>query len=289
MIFNIAVGNNPLHLWGPMGDLVAFLRAAVEANGHTVLVSDYNAITDGINLFIDRFFRKAELAANLRGRGIRYGVIVTEHIDQAGVLNFGAETLTDELVEPVRHADFVWCLVEESVPFCRTLNPETLHLKLGYVPALAMPQPALLYKDLEFVVTGLTSVRRERILGELRGRGFRAHCTNHAPGYVRDGLLARSRFNISLQKIDGQRMVSVTRICHSLLHRVPIILEIDAATAPSPYMDFCLIAQSETLLDQCAVYARDVDFIAYADDMLRRFTERMNMVSDMRPLLDRLR
>jgi hypothetical protein len=81
MIFNIAVGNNPRHLWEAMGDLVGFIKSAIESHGHTVMISDYAAISDGPNIFIDRFFKQSALAADLRNRRIRYGMIATEHID----------------------------------------------------------------------------------------------------------------------------------------------------------------------------------------------------------------
>jgi hypothetical protein len=89
--------------------------------------------------------------------------------------------------------------------------------------------------------------------------------------------------------MEGQRMVSATRICHSVLHRVPVILEIDEATAPTPYMDYCLIAHSASLVEQCANYARTVDFIVHADRMLDKFARETDMAAGIGPLLDRLR
>jgi hypothetical protein len=289
MIFNITLGNNPPHLWDPIGDLVWFLEAAIEALGHTVLIGDYRAIDGGTNLFIDRFYHQPDLAADLARRNVRYGLIVTEHIAAGGELNFGAEPLTAEMTEPIRHAAFVWCLIEESVSFCRSLNTESWHMPLGYVASLVRPVPRLIYKDIDFVVTGRSSERRRRILGQLDTAGFQTTLTNHAPRFVRDSLLARSKFNLSLQKIDGQEMISATRICHSIMHRVPVILEAGAsARAASRYGGFCLAAEPGELIDRCIAFAHEVDFIDFANRTLDRFERECDMVASMKALVGRL-
>ncbi len=289
MIVNIAIGNNPSHLWDAIGDLVWFIKGAIEAVGHTVVVSDYRAIDRGINLFIDRFYQQAELAVSLELRNVRYGFVVTEHISEDGVLNFGAETLTEEMTNPIRHSEFVWCLIEESLPFCLQLNTESHFLPLGFVPSIAPRPPRMVYKDIDFVVTGRSSERRLRILRELENRGFQTGISNHAPRFIRDGLLERSKFNLSLQKVEGQRIVSATRICHSILHRVPVILELNQNISPSVYSTYCLQASMTELVDRCVNFAREIDVIDFANCTFERFAAEMNMVKAMGALMDRIK
>src|SRR3990172_2016955 len=96
MSFNILYGNLKPHLWETVSDSVRFVRHALEAGG------------------------------------VRYGLVCTEAVAPDGTWNFGAEGdapgtfAAFELA--ARNADFVWCLLEESVAACSAMNERTAYL-----------------------------------------------------------------------------------------------------------------------------------------------------------------
>lgn len=284
MNFNIVVGTNPRYSWDPLGDIVYFLARALVACGHRVSVSDIFISHSATNIFIDRIDGQPDLVRDILQKQLSYAIIFTEHVDDEGRINWGGvDPHMGEHSIGLKQADFVWCLLKASVEPVRRINPRTWYIPFGYVKGMAtdyrLPRAE---RDIDFLVSGLCSERRMSILGELGRRGFRTYCSDMAPDYVRVGLLARSNVNLSVGKFDGYALVSVTRVCHSIINRIPVVLETDEPE--SEYAAFCLVASREHLLDDATLFLRQCDLEEFADEMLQMFMTR-DMAATVEQLL----
>ena len=247
MSINILYGNLKPHLWETVTDGIHFVRHALEAAGVPVRVGTNQLDTKAINLFFDRFYEDPALPRQLKAGGVRYGLVCTELVGLDGSWNYGlaaeSEPGTYAAFElAARTADFVWCFHEFSVAACRTMNPRTAYLPLGHLGAMAtladLPWPE---RDIDALLCGMPSSRRDALAADLGKQGVRmCYPSLPVPLAVRDSLMERSRLNLSVQKTDRHDVVSVTRICHSVVNRVPVLLE--TTDLENPYTKYCLVA-----------------------------------------------
>jgi hypothetical protein len=275
MLFNFVIGTNPHHSWGPL-----------EACGHRVSVSDVFVHPDAVNIFIDRIHTQTALIEELTTKDIRYGILFTEFLDPAGRLNWEEDAHGEDCAPGIREADFVWCLLKGSIEAVSRINPNTWYLPFGYVPSMPrIGRLARAERDIDLLVSGICSPRRQSILDSFRSRGYRCHCTNMAPSYIRDGLVARSNAQLSIHKLEHYRVISVTRICHSIINRVPTILETD--DVDDEYARYCLCSSSEDLIGAADLFLREADIDEFADEMFKAFVRERDMVGTMEELVAR--
>jgi hypothetical protein len=290
MSFNILYGNLQPHLWETVSDSIRFVRAALEANGVPTRVGINQLDPKSINLFFDRFYEEPALPTVLKAGGMRYGLVCTESIAPDGTWNFGAEGDTKESLMAfelaARQADFVWCLLEQSVEYCRTLNPRTAFLPFGYLEAMeTLVDIAWDRRDIDLLLCGLPSPRRDSIMAILSSQGYRTCYPGMAvPLTVRDMLMERSRLSLSVQKTERHDIVSVTRISHSVVNRVPLLLE--TADAGNRFAKYCLAAAPGTVAETAARHLRETDLEAWAQARYEEFRDEMPMASIMRRVLD---
>jgi hypothetical protein len=125
------------------GDMVRYVRCALEEQGHTVTVNRSYVDPTAINLFIERFYGGEEEVAALSRAGIRWGLICPERLSVEGVYNpfefdsDKAKRVYGEFAAAARQADFIWYLLEEAGPVCRKLNPNSHFLPFGFVERFA--------------------------------------------------------------------------------------------------------------------------------------------------------
>lgn len=290
MSFNILYGNLPPHLWETNSDAIRFVRAALEANGVAVRVGTNQLDPKSINLFFDRFYDDPTLPLTLKAGGVRYGLVCTEVIGEDGSWNYGAEgdapgtMAAFELA--ARHADFVWCQLEQSVPACRKFNPRSEFLQYGYVPAIeTLADTPWAERDIDLLLCGLPSPRRDALMSGLSAQGYRTCYPGTAvPLAVRDGLMERTRLSLSAQKTDRHDIVSVTRISHSVINRVPLLLE--TADSANRFAKYCLVAEPGAVAEAAIRHLRETDLEAWATARYEEFKTEMAMVPAMRRLLD---
>ncbi len=289
MKFNILLANLKPHLWEMVSDTVHFVRGALEACGETVTVSTNQLDPDAINLFIDRFYEEPEFPLKLKAGGYRFGLVCTEVIGEDGSWNYGAEQDDPNVYALYRlaaeAAEFVWVLLEESLAACRAMNPNSAVLPLGYLDSIeTLPKTPWESRDIDFLLCGFGSPRRGKVVQALAEAGHTVvYPAIPVPAYVRDSLMERTKINMSVQKTDRHGIVSATRLCHSIINRVPVLLEYSGGA--TPYDTYCLRAEPKTLVDDClAALARD-DLEAHAETAYRRFKEDRPMMSMMQRVL----
>lgn len=266
---NIMLGNLSPHLWETNSDSVRFVKLALEANGVQVKLGTDQLDPTAVNLFFDRFYEQPDLPMKLKGAGVKYGLVCTEAISPDGIWNYGAEGVPGETIVAfemaARNAAFVWCQLAESVEACQALNPNSRHLPYGYLKAMEtierLPRDS---EDIDVLMCGMPSPRREAIVQGLIAAGIETYYPGQpVPMYIRDSLMARSRLSLSLQKTERHRIISVTRICHSVINRVPVVLEIDQTD--NPYADYCLVTLPADLEETCRRHLADSDLEDWAE------------------------
>ena len=290
MSFNILYGNLPPHLWETISDSVRFVRAALEANDIAVRVGTNQLDPDATNLFFDRFYDDPSLPMKLKAGGVRYCLVCTEVIGLDGTFNYGAEgdapgTMASfELA--ARHADFVWCLLEQSVPAVRKMNPNTEFLPFGYLAALeTLADTSWRERDIDLLLCGLPSPRRDALMAALAAQGHRTcYPGMPVPLPVRDALMERSRLSLSVQKTERHDIVSVARISHTVINRVPVLLE--TADIANRFASYCLVAAPGMVAETAARHLRETDLEAWARARYDQFRSEMPMASIMRRVLD---
>ena len=290
LYLNILLGNLVPHLWEANSDSVSFVKGALEANGVSVKIGMGQIDPNSINLFFDRFYVDPKLPVQLKAAGIKYGIVCTEAISTQGIWNYGAENEephTHAAFElAAKNAEFVWCQLAESVDACRAINPNSAQLKYGYLEAMeSIVRLPPADRDIDLLMSGMPSRRRETIMNALEGEGHRTcYPGQPVPVYIRNSLLARTRLSLSLQKTDNHRIVSVTRICHSVANRVPLLLE-----TPDPNLDyarFCLITTGKDILHDSRMHLADTDLDIWANDRYQQLADELPMRQLMAELLE---
>jgi len=287
---NIMLGNLKPHLWEANADSVSFVKGALEANGVTVKLGIEHLDPDAINLFFDRFYLEPDFPVKLKAAGVKYGLVCTEAIAPDGVWNYGAEKEEPETMAAfelaARNAEFVWCQLEESVDACRAMNPNSAQIRYGYLESMKginlVPKDD---RDIDLLMCGMPSPRREKIMDALAADGHRTYYPGQpVSAYIRDALMARSRLSLSLQKTDRHKIISVTRICHSVINQVPLLLE--TSDSDAAYAHYCLTTTGETVLDDCRAHLEGTDLDAWATERYQQLADESPMAKMTAELLD---
>lgn len=300
MKFNICLGN----FAGPTqsatsiilrsiltGDMIRYLRCALEELGHAVTVNRSYVDPDAVNLFMERFYGNEDEAAALHRNGIRWGLICPEQLTIEGAYNpfeFNADkarTIYEQFAHAAEQADFVWYLLEEAGPVCRKLNPNSHFLPFGFVERFGeLGDPRRRRHLFDFNVSGMPGGRRLKMVEGLRARGYRVSTCHSEPDYVRLSMLEASRITLSIQKSESHHIFSPGRVPHAIMNRVPIIVEYDG---PPCYLSkYCIVATPENFTETCVKTAGRHDLEELARDFYYRFAAEVPMRPVMRRVLD---
>jgi len=285
MDFNILVGNLKPHLWEMVSDSVRFVRLGLEGAGASVRVGINQLDPGAINLFFDRFYVDQNLPHQMKLAGIRYGIVCTEVLSEDGTWNYGAEGTNGaefaafELA--AKNADFVWCLLEESVAACVAMNANTAYLPFGYLAAMeTVHRVPAADRDIDVLLCGLPSPRRDAVMEAFAELGL-ATCYPGmpVPAHLRDALMERARLNLSIQKTNAHGIISVSRICHSVINRVPVILE--TGDADAAFARYCLTAAPGEAVAAASGHLAETDLEAWAEARYQELAHTMPMTDTM--------
>ena len=287
---NIVLGNLEPQLLESNSDTVSFVKGALEINGVNVKVGIDQIDPNSINLFFHHFNFEPKFPIQLKAAGISYGLVCTEVISPQGIWNYGAEgeePYTQAAFElAAKNAMFVWCQMPESMQICREINPNTAQLKYGYLDSMAsVTRLPTSFQDIDLLMSGMPSSRREKIMRALGDAGHRTYYASHPlPVYIRDALLARTRLSLSLQKTNRHRIVSVTRICHSIVNKVPLLLE--NPDLSSDYARFCLTTTGADILSDIQLHLANTNLEVWAKDRHEQLADEFPMGRLMAELLE---
>ena len=168
---------------------------------------------------------------------------------------------------------------------CREINPNSAHLKYGYLSTMeSFSRLPAVDRDIDLLMSGMPSKRREKLVAALCDAGHRTvYPGQPVPVYVRDALMARTSLNLSLQKTNKHQIVSVTRICHSVVNRVPLLLEI--STSENEFARFCLTTTGEDIFHDVRAFIDDTDLDMWAEDRYQQLADELPMGTLMADLL----
>jgi hypothetical protein len=269
MYVNIMLSNLKPHLWEMLSDSVRFVAGALEECGVPVKIGTSQLDPNALNLFFDRFYIEPNFPTLMKMGNVKYGMICTEVVLPTGTWNYGAEGSDPSTYAAfelaAKNAEFVWCLLEESVAACQMMNPNTAYIPFGYLKNM---ETLKLFrddeKDIDFLMCGFPSDHRQRLVNEISKAGHEVYYPSMPlPVYLRDSLMERSRVNLSLQKTDSHSIVSVTRICHSVINRVPVLLEYSGQK--NQYTDLCIVVRSGDLVQKTHDCLTKVDLADIAE------------------------
>ncbi len=300
MKFNVCLGNTVRSHddWGinhgialTAEDLIQVLRLGLESCGHSVMVSRTYLVRDGINLFIGGFHNENRpMAKKLKEAGYRFGVVMPEWLKDGRYNPFeqteaNARDLYDQFCEGASHAEFIWYMVEESAETCRESNRNAHFLTIGHVPGYAnLTSPEARQYEWDFAFAGYSSDHRQSILSALQSKGFTVAACVLEPDYIRRTLLERSRVSLSIQKSAQHSFVSLTRVPHAIMNRVPIIVEYGG---PPHYLSpYCTLAEPRDFIDACVAMVRDEDLSVRATDALNRYAAELPMQRILHDLVE---
>jgi hypothetical protein len=289
MDINIMLSNLKPHLWDMMADSVGFIAGALEECGVSVRVGTSQLNSGDLNLFFDRFYIEPSFPNQMKIGNIKYGMVCTEAISPEGIWNYGAERDVPETFAAfelaVKNADFVWCLLEESLEVCRSINPNTVVIPFGYLKSMeSLRTISDKEKDIDFLMCGLPSDRRRQLTEEISASGHEVYYPEMSlPTYLRDALMERSKINLSLQKTESHNTISVTRICHSVINRVPLLLE--HSGPENFYSDLCIIAEVGGVLEKAQECMSSIDLEKIADESYHKLKFELPMNKAMLEVL----
>jgi len=281
MNINIMVSNLKPHLWEMMADSVGFIAGALEECGVSVSIGTSQLDPNSLNLFFDRFYIEPSFPNQMKIGKIKYGMVCTEVISPEGTWNYGAEREAPgtfaafELA--VRNAEFVWCMLEESMEVCRGINPNTEFIPFGYLKNMeTLKVFNNKKKDIDFLMCGLPSERRKELTDKISNSGHEVYYPEQPlPVYLRNALMERSKINLSLQKTESHNLISVTRVCHSVINRVPVLLEYSGP--PNFYSDLCITAEKGAVLEKANKSLTLTDLRQFADEKYRKLKSELPM------------
>lgn len=298
MNFNICLGN----FAGPTqtatsvilrsimtGDMIRYVRCALEELGHSVTINRSYVDPGAINLFLERFYGDGDDAGDLRRNGIRWGLICPEQLVVEGLYNpfefplDKAKSVYAQFAAAAGQADFLWYLMEEAGPICRQLNPNSHFLPFGFVERFAeLGDPRQRRHLFDFNMCGLPGGRRLQFIDTLKARGFRVSTCHAEPDYVRLNMLEASRLTLSIQKSTEHQIFSPGRVPHAIMNRVPIVVEYDGP--PCYLSNYCTVAKPEKFLEACVETASHPDLPGMAQGFYDRFAAEF----PMRPAMQRV-
>ena len=283
------LGNLKPHLWEMVADSVRFIAGALEECKFTVRIGTGQLDPDAINLFFDRFYVEPSFPNKMKVGNVKYGMVCTEVISPEGVWNYGAERdkigTFSAFELAIKNAEFVWCLFEESVEVCRTINPNTVVLPFGYLKRMeTLKTLSWAERDIDFLMCGLPSDRRKKITQEISAVGYDVYYPEiPLPGYLRDALMERSKVNLSIQKTKDHKTISVTRICHSIINKVPVLLEYSGL--PNFYSGLCVKAEVGKVAEKARECLKEGYLVQAAEENYRKLKSELPMDEMMAEVL----
>jgi len=281
MNINIMLSNLKPHLWEMMADSVGFVAGALEECGISVRVGTCQLDSKNLNLFFDRFYTEPTFPNTMKIGNIKYGMVCTEVISPEGIWNYGAERDMPETFPAfelaVRNAEFVWCLLEESLEVCRGINPNTFFIPIGYLKKMkTLRTISVNEKDIDFLMCGLPTDRRKEQTERISALGHEVYYPEMPiPAYLRNALMERSKINLSLQKTGNHNIISVTRICHSVINKVPILLE--HSGPPNFYSDLCFTSGVGEVVEKAHELITQKDLEKIADESYHKLKSELPM------------
>jgi len=290
MYVNIMLSNLKPHLWEMVSDSVRFISTALETCGVAVKIGTSQLDPKALNLFFDRFYIEPNFPAQMKSAGVKYGLVCSEVVSPDGTWNYGAEggdPATYAAFElAAKNAEFVWCMLEESVEACTAINPNTAYLPFGYLEKMATLKPLPeAERDIDFLMCGFPSDRRQKLIGEISEEGHEVYYpAMPVPSYVRDSLMERSRVNLSIQKTTSHSIISVTRICHSVINHIPVLLEHNGVS--NQYTELCLTMGSDEIVRRASECMADTDLVTFAEQSYQKLKSILPMDKTMAKILE---
>jgi hypothetical protein len=316
MLFNIFTSNfGSLTAVQSQAPLIDYLRKTLSACGHDVIV-EYNRIhTDAINLLFENFINESlnrEISNMRREKGIRFGIIATELMQEEGFIHAGSvtyagatdqESMTslrlDGFAEVVKSVDFVWSFLSRTADYLSNSVAISEWLPIGHIedmPAELRRSP----KNIDICFFGKVTPHRKSVINSLVDSGLQVVAVGTGfppleflPWPLLVSLLDQSKIalSITLHAADeapagiDPRTASCLRVIECL--RRDIILVSEDIPLDNPYEDFMESAPIVELPVLCKRLLEDGSWEKLGQQKGKKFRKVMDARKMCTPVIER--
>ena len=268
MLFNIFTFNfGPFTAVQSQAPLIDYLRKTLSACGHDVIVEYDRIHANAINLLFEGFTNESlnrEISNMRREKGIRFGIIATELMQEEGFIHAGygityagatdQESMIslrlDGFAEVVKSVDFVWSTLQRTADYLSNSVAISEWFPVGHIedmPAELRRSP----KNIDICFFGKSTPHRKSVIDSLTDSGLQVVAVGSGfppleflPWPLLGSLIDQSKIalNITLHSADDapagidSRTVSGLRVLECLRRDITLVSE--DIPFDNPYEDF---------------------------------------------------
>src|SRR5215469_3611058 len=237
MIFNVFLANQPPERLKKLHDLLRPIEHGLAENGHHVIGYGLGLLpAPAVNLFVEFFADDGFVDGLLKlksesGEGLVLGLLSADDVEDDEAMESARYSRRRPNLERVlARADFVWTLLPQ-LPFYESLcgAGNAAMIELGFSERLlnrhVIAQPDL--RDLDVVIDGDATPRRQDVVEALKRRGFKCHLSGPSPlpSFAAMDVARRAKIILDMRRSPDGRFSSPRRICKGLHNGVLVMTE----------------------------------------------------------------
>lgn len=269
-------------------DPIRLLLYTLEDLGHDVIVQKDNFAKDRINIIvIGTRLSEQEVDLLIRSK-ISYIVYQTEVFSAQG-LNYQPNLLEKQCIEAQRvylkllqHALMIWECFDFNQRYLLELGIESHILHHGY-HALLEGRPKKQEQDIDVAFFGTITPYREKILKNMKQKGFSLMILQHDGPLFRDEILRRSKINLSIRSNDNTMShLPHFRVFTGLYHNTMTVSE--QARGQDSMVGLVDLVEPSDIIQHLYTLLQTNSYLEMAQQHKQEFVRRP-MVNYMQPLL----
>lgn len=263
MIFNVFLANQPPERLKKLYDLLRPIEVGLIEAGHHVIGYGLGLLpAPAVNLMVDFFPDDAFVDGLVKlkaesGPRLVVGLIAADDVEDDEALQAAHyPRRMVNLRRALAAADFVWTLLPQTAFYEAICGAGTAaEIAFGFSERLlnrgVIARPEL--RDLDVVIDGEATPRRQGIIEALQQRGLRCHLTGAKPlpSFATADLARRAKILLDARRHPGARFSSMRRICKGL-HSGTLVVTDRPADGAGPLDRFAIAAEANRVADTCA-------------------------------------
>lgn len=284
MWFHFCTANHDSVGRSTLVDMAAWFEAGLLDLGHKVTFSESHVEPSAINLFWECFL--PGMGSQIGELGVRYGIIATEIPDGVG-FNWRTEphwkARFDAFAEMASGADFIWAMVESTVPFYSRYCP-TAFMELGFSERLI---PSYINEEqvFDFSFFGLKTPYRIEVVERLRKYANVVWPDKFLTADEVGGLIGKTKVGLNFKQSELWPIPSPTRLGRLMMAKRDIASEYtEVMTRQGEIVGLCPPGQN---LVDFALERLGSDWKGRADRVFEEYRVQMKMRDIMDSVLHR--
>lgn len=262
MIFNVFLANQPTERLKKLYDLLRPIESGLVESGHHVIGYGLGLRpAPVINLLVEFFPDDAFVDGLLKlkadaGPRLVLGLIAADDAGDADAMETATHPRRLPNLQRVLDAvDFVWAVLPQAEFYAAACGADrTATVRFGFSERLLhrqiIVQPEL--RDLDVVIDGGETPRRQALIDGLRQRGLKCHLSGAVPlpGFATADLARRAKIFLDARRQSHTRFTSMRRISKGL-HNGTLVMTERPVAAPGALDRFTAAIDSERIAEEC--------------------------------------